>query len=472
MSAVESRHAVTAPAALAAALRTPQASDRVHMLGIGGVGMAGLALLLKSNGWEVSGCDAVAGGLLPWLADQGIRATVGHDPAHLDPAPTFLVRSPAVGWSEPELAAAVQRGIPVIDRGRLLPELLKRRRTIAVAGTHGKTTTSSMVAWGLVDSGQPASYCIGGTCPGLGAVARVERDGWTVVEADESDGTLRYYHPDIAVITSIDLDHVDYFEDDAALFALFETFAAQARHRVVPHGCALRTAGMPGRTLTFGLEPDASVRADEVRLLPDRTSFQVHVQGAPWGRVELPVPGLHNVLNALAALAAASLAGQDLATVSAALARFSLPRRRFEEVARGQGIRVISDYAHHPVEIAALIGQARLAAPRRIVAVFQPHRYSRTKAFLGAFIDVLSGLDVVVLAPVYAASEPWIEGGTSDDLYAEARRRGLEHIENARSLEEAAARLRASWRSGDLVLIIGAGDVEQIGTMAGRWLAE
>lgn len=453
--------------ALAVFERGPDPDERIHLLGIGGVGMAGLALLIRSLGWRVDGCDAVPGSLLPWLERNGIRVTVGHAADHLASRPAALVRSPAVSWSDPELQEAKRLRIPVIDRGRLLPVLLRRRRTVAVAGTHGKTTTASMIAWCLAASDQPVSYCIGGICPGLDAVARVEPEGWMVVEADESDGTLQHYHPEVAVITTMDLDHVDYFRDEQSLHALYRTFAAQSRHTVMPSSAAGPSReGVPASVRTFGTDAGADARATGVCLDAHGSAFSAVIGQHPPVPVRLAVPGRHNVSNALAAMAALGICGLEPEAAAAALARFRLPRRRFETVADAGGIRVVSDYAHHPVEIAALIDQALLLGPQRVLAVFQPHRYSRTRAFRAGFIDVLSRLDQVVIAPVYSASEPFVEGGTSADLHQEAERRGITRVSVSASLEEAWSRLRGGLQPGDLVLIIGAGDVDRIGPWA------
>ncbi len=427
--------------------------------------MAGLALLIKSLGWQVDGCDASTGPLLSWLNAQGIATKVGHAPAHLNERPVAIVRSPAVAWTDPELVAALEQQIPVIDRGRLLPALLGARSTVAVAGTHGKTTTASMIAWCLARAGHPVSYCIGGVCPGLDAVARIEPEGWVVVEADESDGTLRHYHPKVGVVTALDLDHVDYYADESALHSVYHTFVRQSDLAIVPAG-SCGESGWPGtRVITFG-EATASVQAAHCRLDAGGSDLEVAIEGGAIIPVRLGVPGRHNILNALAAWAALRACGLPAQDIAAGLSTFRLPRRRFETVIDAAGIRIISDYAHHPVEIKALIDQAKLLAPRRLIAVFQPHRYSRTRAFSSAFINVLAELDLVVLAPVYSASEPFIEGGTSADVHAEAVRRGCTRIHLADSLDEAWIRLRRAMQPGDLVLIIGAGDVDRIGPWA------
>ncbi len=437
----------------------------LHMAGAGGVGMAGLALLMRQQGWRVSGCDAAEGSLVPWLRQQGIPVAVGHDPGHLDvDPPDAIIRSPAVVREEAELREAARRGIPVLDRGEVLPVLLRAYRTAAIAGTHGKTTTASMLAWILEKAGRHPSFCIGGVCPNLGMVARAAAMDAMVVEADESDGTLRWYRPDVAVITSVDLDHVDYFPDEAALTGLYRAFAAASRVVVRPHAAPALTSS----DRTFGLAEGADVQAVGISLSADGSCSTLVIDGAPAGSLVLGVSGEHNVLNALAATAAAQAWSVPVAVVLDALSSFQLPRRRFEEVARGRGLRMISDYAHHPVEIAALLAQARLQKPRRLIGVFQPHRYSRTRAFKKEFAGVLSSLDYLVLAPVYAASEPEMAGGTSRDLYEEFLSPGEGGVELAGSLEEAWSKLNSVAREGDLILLIGAGDVEIIGTWASR----
>lgn len=445
----------------------------VHMAGIGGVGMAGLALLLKAGGRDVTGCDAVAGSLFPWLHEQGITCATGHDPAHLEHAPSWVVRSPAVALDEPELVAARARGIPVVDRGRVLPELLHRYRAAAVAGTHGKTTTASMLAWILVSSGVRTSFCIGGVCPNLGAVARAEPEGAMVVEADESDGTLQFYAPDVAVITNMDLDHVDFFRDAQGQRDVYARFAAQARVVIVLHDdpAAGWIADAARETRSFGFAPGAGVRAERCALDAHGSSFDVLVHDRLLARITLGVSGRHNILNALAAIAAAMEWGIEPSVIAAALASFRLPRRRFEQVVDGP-VKVFSDYAHHPAEIDALIQQARLLNPRRLTGVFQPHRYSRTRAFKKEFAASLSALDDLVLAPVYAASEEPLAGGTSVDLHEAFIAAGARHVRLAASLEDAWRQLESGTRDGDVVLIIGAGDVEQLGTWAARaWAA-
>jgi UDP-N-acetylmuramate--alanine ligase len=442
------------------------APGRAHLIGIGGVGMAGVARLLQARGWQVDGCDAGDGALMAWLRGAGIPAVVGHDPAHLIGRPDMVVRTPAVHRDNPEIAAARAAGIPVIERGRLLPLLLDRHTVIAVAGTHGKTTTASMLAWCVRAAGRPCSFCIGGIAPGLDAVAHAEADGIMVIEADESDGTLRDYVVDTAVITTTDLDHVDHFDHPDKLAATYRTFAAAARRLIYPVGEA-RADWYPVEhtgAWSFGLdEAGAMVRAEEVVLAATDSTFTVCEADGGRHPVRLGVPGRHNVANALAAWAALRSHGMEPRDLAAALARFRLPQRRFEQRMTGRGILVISDYAHHPVEIASLLAQTRLARPQRMIGVFQPHRYSRTRYFRDAFAAVLGEMDRVALVPVYAASEPSIAGGTTEDLYRACLARGDGgRVVQRESLEAAWTWLQGEVRRGDVVLIIGAGDVEQV----------
>jgi len=444
----------------------------VHMLGVGGVGMAGVALMLSRLGWKVSGCDAYPGPLQSWLVQQGIHCALGHHPSHLIPRPDFIVRSPAVHWNQPELLDAQRLGVPVIDRGRLLPELLTPYQSIAVAGTHGKTTTASMIAWCLQQAGKKISFCIGGVCPGLGAVAHAEKDGWMVVEADESDGTLRHYRPKFAVVTSMDMDHVDYFQHEKMLLDTYGAFVASAELAVYPaadHQASHLMEHHPNRC-SFGINSDSDMAAFHPELQADRSTFLLRQHGHDIAPIQLGVPGRHNILNALAAIAVLLKAGVTLDSIQSALATFRLPQRRYEIISEGKGRTVISDYAHHPAEIAALLAQARLREPKRLVAVFQPHRYSRTKAFIGEFADVLGTVDQLILVPVYAASEPYIEGGTSDNLMQVMTDRHMKHVALADSVTDAWEKLKIIWQPDDLILIIGAGDVDLVAKWAGEEL--
>ncbi|HRT04550.1 MAG TPA: UDP-N-acetylmuramate--L-alanine ligase [Kiritimatiellia bacterium] len=439
-------------------IRTPGA--RVHLMGVGGIGMAGVARLLAAKGLAVTGCDGGAPRTLAWLRACGIPATTGHDPAHLDGV-DWAIFSPALRSGHPERAAAEKKGIPLYRRGQVLPVLAEFWKTVAVSGTHGKTTTSSMIAHVLRACGADPSWCIGGELPPDGAPAGIGQSDWLAIEADESDGTLAHYAPEIAVITNVEFDHMEHFDSKEAMVDCFRAFARQARTVIF---CAddpeAARIGAAAGGISYGFATGADFRGEILEAGPAGTRFAV--RGAA---VALPLPGRHNVLNALAALAACDRCGIALAAAAAALASFALPKRRFELVAEARGIRILADYAHHPSEIRALIDAAKQAGAERIWAVFQPHRYTRTLALGAEFPPAFAGVAGVILAPVYAASEPPLEGGTSDDLLRHFRRHGRPPTELAQSLEEAAESVAARWKSGDWVLVVGAGDVEDVGLM-------
>lgn len=439
-------------------IRTPGA--RVHLMGVGGIGMAGVARLLAARGAIVTGCDAGAPRTLAWLRSCGIPATTGHAPAHLDGI-DWAVFSPALQPGHPERVAAVNKGIPLYRRGQVLPVLAESWKTVAVSGTHGKTTTSSMIAHVLRTCGADPSWCIGGELPPDGAPAGIGQSDWLAIEADESDGTLAHYAPEIAVITNVEFDHMEHFDSQEAMVACFRAFARQAKAVVycADDPEAARIGAVAGG-VSYGFAAGADFRPEIREVGPAGTQFTLRGTA-----VALPLPGRHNVLNAAAALAACRRCGIALPAAAAALARFALPKRRFELVAEARGIRIVADYAHHPTEIRALVAAAKQAGAERIWAVFQPHRYTRTLALGADFPPSFAGVEGVILAPVYAASEPPLEGGTSEDLLKHFWRQGNPPTELAPNLAAAAESVAARWKAGDWVLVVGAGDVEDVGPM-------
>ncbi|MGD9613471.1 MAG: UDP-N-acetylmuramate--L-alanine ligase [Kiritimatiellia bacterium] len=437
----------------------------VHLMGVGGIGMAGVARLLAAKGLAVTGCDAGAPRTLAWLRACGIPATTGHDPAHLAGV-EWAVFSPALHPGHPERVAAEQRGIPLYRRGQVLPVLAEGWKTLAVSGTHGKTTTSAMIAHVLRACGADPSWCIGGELPPDGAPAGIGQSDWLAIEADESDGTLAHYAPEIAVITNVEFDHMEHFASAEAMVDCFRTFARQAQAVVF---CAddpeAARVGAAAQGVSYGFAAPADFRAEILEVGPAGTRFAVRAPGGRAARVALPLPGRHNVLNALGALAACDRCGIALDAAGAALGSFALPKRRFEPVAEARGIRIVADYAHHPSEIRALIEAAKQAGASRIWAVFQPHRFTRTLALGADFPPAFAGVAGVILAPVYAASEPPLAGGTAEDLLKHFWRHGGAPAELAKDLEQAADLVAARWKSGDWVLVVGAGDVEDVGPM-------
>lgn len=447
------------------------------MLGTCGVGMAGLARLLAARGLRVTGCDAARGTLGDWLQRHDIPVHVGHDPAHLAGV-DWLIRSTAVPENAPEVQAACAQNVPVFRRGEVLPVLLGAFDTsVAVSGTHGKTTTTSFITQLLRHAGRAPAWCIGGEAPGLEGVSGMGRDGVIVVEADESDGTIARYAPDIAVVTNIEFDHMEHFADVAAFEACFRTFMDRTRAGVVyciedPRAHALALAGRRDSTtasLSYGFAPDADIGGSELRETAEGQAFALTIRGQRVGVAELSVRGAHHARNALAAAAVGFLLGLTPAQILAGMRGFALPRRRFEVIVARPDLTIISDYAHHPTEIAAVVRTALRLPHKRLIVAYQPHRYTRTKALGADFPAAFTGVGALVLCPVYAASEQPLRGGTIWDLYIHFRETtatGIPVPRVALSLTEAWGWLRRELRAGDLLLVAGAGDVEQLAVWA------
>ncbi len=407
-----------------------------HLMGIGGIGMAGLAWLLKERGWTVSGCDLQENRQTEWLRRHGIQSGFGHGPQHVQGAVDWLIRSTAVPQDHPEVQAARSAGIPVSRRGEVLPALMRDRTCIAVCGTHGKTTTTSMIAQIL-----GCGYCVGGEIVGFEGVAR---DGDVmVVEADESDGTLAGYAPDISIITNIEYDHMEHHASEAAFINCFEQLIEKTKRAV-----HYRADDPIARRICSG---NAKCRPFHF----------------PMEKISIPLPGRHNQWNAAAA-AEACRAWKSEREIFDALGTIHPVRRRFETVFEGGGIRIVSDYAHHPTEIAALVQTARESRPQRLLGVFQPHRHTRTKALGPDFPPSFEGLDQLWLVPVYAASEAPIEGGTTLDLAALFPDHWRGRLHCSPDLRSAWSAIRSTLQSGDLLLVIGAGDIEQLAEWARR----
>jgi len=400
------------------------------MIGIGGIGMAGLAFLLKEHGHNVSGCDEQESRQTAWLRKKGISVFTGHNPAHLNGI-EWIIRTAAVPNDHPEM---VNAAVPVSLRGEVLPELLRDCFTIAVSGTHGKTTTTSMIAQIL-----GCGYCIGGEVPGFDGVACTGEI--MVVEADESDGTVANYHPDISVITNIEYDHMEHHADVETFEMCFRKFIHNTK-----------------RTVVYCAEDPSAARL-----------CKKNPKAAPYRFAPLSVslPGRHNQLNASAALEVCRHWKSEDELIQA-LKEIQPVRRRFEKVYDGD-YTVVSDYAHHPTEIRALIQTALEALnPRRLIGVFQPHRYTRTKALLNDFPPAFEGLEKLWLVPVYAASEKPLAGGGSDDLLRAFSKDWENRIKIFQTLEKAWQNIQSELRAGDVLLIIGAGDIEKISEWARR----
>lgn len=436
----------------------------VHLVGVAGIGMAGLAVHLAARGFRVSGCDLSPNRVSDALVSCGVNILAGHSPSHITADIQWLVKSTAVPDDSDEILAAQQSGLPVYPRGAVLPALLEGRTSVAVTGTHGKTTTSAMIAQVLADGGLKPGFCIGGEVTALGGVAAPGAGRILVVEADESDGTVILYEPDVAVITNIEYDHMEHFRDEDTLVGCFKTFAANAKRRVIycaDDPRAVAVCETHPKRFSCGFSARADLRGTDVEETASSVSLNILLKGRKLGRVALPVPGRHNAQNALVACAAAMELGLSFEQVRDGLGKFTHVRRRFEKVVDRDGLLVISDYAHHPTEIQALV-QTALQLKKKVIAVFQPHRYSRTLALGKDFPPAFAGLSELVLVPVYEASEAPLAGGTSEDLFQHFQTFGRVPTRYIPSLEEAWRYLKMNFGKGDLLLVIGAGDVEKI----------
>jgi len=428
---------------------------------VGGAGMSGIARILVQRGHAVSGSDLQDGRPVAALRALGVVVHVGHDASNLGDA-EVVVTSSAVPATNPELRAAEAAGVPVVARAGMLAAILEGSRSVLVAGTHGKTTTTSMIVVALHAAGIDPTFAIGGALNESGTNAHSGPDAVAVAEADETDRSLLAYRADVAVVTNVELDHPEMYASLDEVLGTFEEFLA----RRAPGGIAVvciddpgartLTERIAGPTVTYGSSADADVRLVERSGVP-----HVLVDGVVHPLV-LAVPGHHNLLNALAAIAACRAVGAEVAAVVEGLSRFGGAARRFQTLGVEAGVRVVDDYAHHPTELRATLAAARQVTDGRILCVVQPHRFSRT-AVLGAELGrAAAGADLVVVTEVYGAGEqpvPGVNGG----LVADAARLAGARVLHAPHLGEVAAMLAAEVREGDLVLVTGAGDVGQVG---------
>jgi UDP-N-acetylmuramate--alanine ligase len=442
-------------------------THRIHFIGIGGSGMSGLAEVLLNMGYQVSGSDLKASDVTERLVELGGRVFTGHAASNVERA-QVVVYSSAVRPDNAELAAARAAGIPVIARADMLAELMRMKYGVAVGGSHGKTTTTSMVASVLSRGGLDPTIVVGGRLRAIGANARLGHGRFLVAEADESDGSFLRLAPAVTVTTNIDREHLDHYPDLDAIRQAFTYFA----NRVPFYGVSVLCADdanvrailprVTKRSLLYGTREDAEVRAVDVALLPDGSRFGVRAGGSALGEVRLHVPGRHNVLNALAAIAVGLELEVGFGHVAEALEAFRGVGRRFELRGEVGGVRVIDDYGHHPTEIAATLAAARHAGGR-VLVVFQPHRYTRTAALLEDFGGCFGDADRVWVLDVYAAGEAPIEGASGRAIAEAARRHGAAHVAYAASGAEAVAAAVDAASAGDMILTLGAGDISRLG---------
>jgi len=438
----------------------------IHFIGIGGIGMSGIAEVLHNLGYVVTGSDLRESQITERLRGMGMTVSIGHRPENVRGA-HVVVTSSAVGRDNPEVAAAFRESIPVIPRAEMLAELARLKYAVLVAGTHGKTTTTSFVSTILARAGFDPTVVIGGRLKALGTNARLGRGEFLVAEADESDGSFLKLTPTMGVVTNIDREHMEYFKTMEALREAFLSFMNKVPFYGVTVAC-LEDANVRSllpsvhrSVVTYGFSRDADVRAENITKGFMSIRFDIHCRGEGLGRFELPVAGAHNVLNALAAVAVARELNINVDIIREALEGFEGIGRRLEMKGRARGIMVYDDYGHHPTEIIATLKAAKESLDKgRLIAVFQPHRYTRTRDLMADFATAFEHADLLLLLDIYSAGEAPIEGVSTEALMRAIKGSPVIH---PASLDEAAEVLSREAREGDLVLTLGAGDVWKAG---------
>ena len=452
-------------------MKMPQNIGPIHFVGIGGIGMSGIAEVLQTLGYTVQGSDLSDGANVVRLRDKGIEVKVGHNADNLGDAEVVVVSS-AIKSDNPELMAARERVLPVVRRAEMLAELMRFKSAIAIGGTHGKTTTTSMVA-ALLEAGQKDPTVInGGIINAYGTNARMGDGDWMVVEADESDGTFVKLPADVAVVTNMDPEHLDHYGDFDAVKEAFTRFV----ENVPFYGFAVMCTDdadvqqlvgqiADRRIVTYGDNPQADVRFSDVRAEGGSTRFNVVIHNRRSDEVVeipnllLPMPGHHNVSNATAAIAVANSLGVSADDIRDGLAAFSGVKRRFTHTGSWKGVEIFDDYGHHPVEIASVLKAARDAATGKVIAVVQPHRYTRLKSLFDEFCTCFNDADVVIVAPVYEAGETLIEGADRDALANGLRTGGHRNVLVTEGPSDLASIVAGEAAAGDYVMLLGAGNI-------------
>jgi len=454
-------------------MKLPRDIGPVHFVGIGGIGMSGIAEVLANLGYSVTGSDVADGANVKRLRDKGVKVAIGHKAENIDGADVVVVSS-AIKRDNPELVAARAKRLPVVRRAEMLAELMRLKSCVAVAGTHGKTTTTSLVASLLDAGGLDPTVINGGIINAYGTNARLGAGDWMVVEADESDGTFLKLPTDIAVVTNIDPEHLDHFRTFEAVQDAFRAFV----ENVPFYGFAVMCTDHPVvqtlvgkledcRILTYGENPQADVRLADLDHLNGESRFSVYFRDREGktahkiDKLSLPMPGRYNALNATAAIAVAHALGVKADIIRKALAGFGGVKRRFTRVGEWNGAVIIDDYAHHPVEIAAVLRAARESAKGQVIAVMQPHRYTRLHDLFEQFCTCFNDADLVIITPVYPAGEQPIAGADRDALVTGLRARGHKQAMPLDGPEKLAPLIKSLAKPSDYVICLGAGSITQ-----------
>ncbi len=454
-------------------MKLPRELGPIHFVGIGGIGMSGIAEVLINLGYRVQGSDASENANVARLRDKGATVHVGHAAENLGAAEVVVV-STAIKRDNPELAAARERRLPVVRRAEMLAELMRLKTCVAIAGTHGKTTTTSLVATLLDAGGFDPTVINGGIINAYGTNARLGEGDWMVVEADESDGTFLKLPADVAIVTNIDPEHLDHFKTFEAIKDAFHALVENLPF----YGFAVMCLDHPTvqelvgriedrRVVTYGENPQADVRLLDVNLAGGVSRFNVLVRDRKTGQatyiedVVMPMPGHHNALNATAAIAVAYQLKMPVDAIRKALAGFGGVKRRFTRTGEWNGAQVFDDYGHHPVEIAAVLRAARASTRNQVIAVVQPHRYSRLQSLFADFSTCFNDADAVIVADVYAAGEAPLDGVDRDHLVAAIKAHGHRHVVGLPSAAELPRLVRDLAKPGDYVVCLGAGNITQ-----------
>jgi UDP-N-acetylmuramate--alanine ligase len=454
-------------------MKLPRDIGPIHFVGIGGIGMSGIAEVLANLGYTVRGSDVAEGANVKRLRENGIAVTVGHAAENVEGAHVVVVSS-AIKRDNPELAGARAARLPVVRRAEMLAELMRLKTCVAIAGTHGKTTTTSLVA-ALLDAGNLDPTVInGGIINAYGTNARLGAGDWMVVEADESDGTFLKLPADIEIVTNVDAEHLDYFKTFAAVQEAFVSFVENVPFygfavMCTDHPIVQRLVGRieDRRIITYGENPQADVRLTDLTHAGGKSRFSVVFRDRAGRTVHtidelsLPMPGRHNALNATAAITVAHEIGIGNDRIRQALAGFGGVKRRFTRTGEWNGVTVIDDYGHHPIEIAAVLRAARESTKGQVIAVVQPHRYTRLKSLFEPFSTCFNDADAVIVADVYSAGEAPIEGADRESLVAAVRARGHRQVVSLDGPQELAGIVRGLVRPGDYVVLLGAGNITQ-----------
>jgi UDP-N-acetylmuramate--alanine ligase len=452
-------------------MKIPRDTGPIHFIGIGGIGMSGIAEVLLTLGYKVQGSDAADGYTLKKLKEKGAKLFIGQRKENIGEAAVVVV-STAIKKDNPELMEARARRLPIVRRAEMLAELMRFKSSVAVAGTHGKTTTTSLVSTLLLAGGLDPTVVNGGIINALGSNAHLGEGKWMVVEADESDGSFLKLPADVAIVTNIDPEHLDYYGTFDAIKKAFKAFIENLPFygfavMCIDHPTVQALVGeiTDRRIITYGENPQADFRLMNLDLRGGQGRFSVRVRDSAGKEVEtidnlvLPMPGKHNALNAVAAIAVARELGVSRGQLQKGLAGFGGVKRRFTKTGEWQGVQIFDDYGHHPVEIAAVLKAARASTPHNVIAIVQPHRFTRLKSLFDDFCTCFNDADSVIVADIYAAGESPIEGASQQDLVEGIRQSGHKNVTALTSPDAIKTLIAAQAKAGDYVIFLGAGNI-------------